>query len=173
MKRLSVVAAIALAGLWAVGAAAGWLPRGWLPDPGLVVAIALGLHVGGARGLALAWALGWTTDLLSAGPLGQHALLHLAAWGLTRIAARRVDLARPFVLAPFALLVSALEVAGLWLLGSAPADGRLLSIAVPFALANAAAALLLRPLMGALLEGIEAEELPRGSLRLDAGPGMR
>src|SRR5690606_21327011 len=68
VRRVALMSwGLALAGLWLTGAAAAWLPRGWLPDPALLVAVALGLRVPGAPGLVTAWVVGWSADFLSAG----------------------------------------------------------------------------------------------------------
>jgi len=175
VRRIALVAwGLALAGLWIVGSAAAWVPRGWLPDPSLLVAVALGLRVPGAPGLLTAWAVGWTADLLSAGPLGQHALLDMSAWLLTRAAARRVDLARSVVLVPFVVGLSAAHVVGEWLLGGVPEPGRAaLAVAIPHATANAAAALAVRRLFDALLGHVDSDDPLHGALRIDPGTGVR
>lgn len=175
MTRIALAAwGLALVGLWIVGSAAEWVPRGWLPDPALLVAVALGLRVPGAPGLLTAWAVGWTADLLSAGPLGQHALLDMSAWLLTRAAAQRVDLARAVVLVPFVVGLTALHVAGEWLLGGVPQPGReTLGIAIPHATANAAAALAVRRLFDAVLGRVDPEDPLHGALRIDPGTGVR
>jgi rod shape-determining protein MreD len=175
VRRIALVAwALALVGLWIVGSVAEWVPRGWLPDPSLLVAVALGLRVPGAPGLLTAWAVGWTADLLSAGPLGQHALLDVGAWLLTRAAARRVDLARSVVLVPFVVGLTAAHVVGEWLLGGVPEPGRAaLGVAIPHATANAAAALAVRRLFDAVLGRVDPEDPVHGAFRIDAGPGLR
>lgn len=175
MKRIPLIAwAFALVSLWIVGSAAEWLPRGWLPDPALLVAVALGLRVPGASGLLTSWAVGWTADLLSAGPLGEHALLDMTAWLLTRAAAQRVDLARAVVLVPFVVALSAVHIVGQTLLGGVPEPGRAaLAIAIRHATANAAAALAVRHLFDALLGRVDPEDPFHGALRIEAGPGLR
>lgn len=175
MSRIALAAwGLALAGLWIAGSAAAWLPRGWLPDPSLLVAVALGLRVPGAPGLLAAWAVGGTADLLSAGPLGQHALLDMTAWLLTRAAAQRVDLARAVVLVPFVVGLTALHVIGEGLLGGVPQPGReMLAVAIPHATANAAGALAVRRLFDAVLGRVDPEDPLHGALRIDPGAGVR
>jgi rod shape-determining protein MreD len=175
VRRIVLAAwGLGLLGLWMVGSAAEWVPRGWLPDPALLVAVALGLRVPGAPGLATAWLVGWTADFLSAGPLGQHALLDMAAWLVTRAAAQRVDLARSVVLVPFVVGLSAAHAAGEWLLGGVPEPGRAaLAVAIPHATANAAAALAVRRLFDAVLGRVDPEDPLHGALRIDPGTGVR
>jgi rod shape-determining protein MreD len=175
VRRIALAAwGLGLVGLWLVGSAAEWVPRGWLPDPALLVAVALGLRVPGPAGMATAWAVGWTADFLSAGPLGQHALLDLGAWLTTRAGAQRVDLARSVVLVPFVVGLSAAHVAGEWLLGGVPEPGRAaLAVAIPHATVNAAAALAVRRLFDAVLGRVDPEDPLHGALRIDAGPGLR
>lgn len=92
MSRLLAVWAGVTFALVVEGALAHWLPLAWWPDLGLLAALALGLFLPGASGLLLAWGVGWTEDLLSAAPLGQHALQRLLAWGMTRLVDRSIDL---------------------------------------------------------------------------------
>jgi rod shape-determining protein MreD len=175
VNRVALAAwALALAGLWIVGSAAAWIPRGWLPDPALLVAVALGLRVPGAPGLATAWVVGWTADLLSAGPLGRHALLDMGAWLLVRWGAQRVDLARSVVLVPVVVALTAAHVVGEWLLGGVPEPGRAaLAVAIPHATANAAAALAVRRLFDAVLGRVDPDDPMHGALRIDPGTGVR
>lgn len=174
MRRVVLVWLLAAASLWLVGAAARWAPRGWLPEPGLLASLGLGLHVPGLAGGLGAWVVGWTTDAMSVGPRGQHALLDLAVWSLVRAAQRRVDLERALVLAPFVVALVLLQTAGLWALSAVPAPRpETLGVLVPFALVNAVAALALRPVFGALLARPEAGDPARGAIRLDAGAGLR
>ena len=174
MRRVAIAWALGAAGLWGVGALARWIPPGWIPDPGLLTALGLALHVGGAPGLVGAWAIGWATDVLSGGLLGQYAFLDLAVWALARAAQGRVDLERPLVLGPFVLALALLQAAGLWALGGIPRPGReTLAILIPYAFVNMAAAIALRPIWSVLLDRPEVGEPVRGAIRLDAGAGLR
>lgn len=174
MRRVALAWAVVAAALWVLGAAARWAPRGWIPDPALLGAVGLGLHVGGAAGALGAWAMGWTADLLSGGLVGQFALLDLAAWAVVRAAQRRVDLQRSVVLVPFVFGLAVAQAVGLSLLGGVPRPGPgVLAVVLPFAAVNVAAALALRPLWLALLGGFDAPDAARGTLRLDAGTGPR
>jgi rod shape-determining protein MreD len=174
VRRVAAFWAIAAVGMWVVGAAARWVPRGALPDPGLLAVVALGLRVGGVPGVLGAFAIGWTADLLSGGLLGQFALLDLLAWAATRVAQRRVDLARPLVLVPFVLGLALGQALGLALLGGVPRPGpEALAVLTRFSIANVVAALGLRPLWTALFDRIDAADPARGPIRLDPGPGLR
>ena len=75
MRAIATAWLLAAIGLWIVGTLALWVPRGMLPDPALLAAIALGLHMPGLRGIIAAWGIGWQEDLLSGGPLGVFALI--------------------------------------------------------------------------------------------------
>lgn len=175
MTRVALAAwGLALLGLWIVGSAAAWLPRAWLPDVTLLVAVALGLRVPGAPGLAMAWAIGGTADLLSSGPLGLHALLDLGAWLLTRAGVQRVDLARAVVLVPFVVALTALSILGQWALSGVPAlSPETLAIAIPQAFTNAAGALAVRRLFEAVLGRVDPDDPGQAALRIDAATGMR
>ena len=175
MRRVALAWALAAAGLWITGAAAAWVPRGWLPDPALLAVVVLGMRVGDATGVLGAWSIGWTEDLLCGGPLGQYALLRLLAWGITRLAAQRVDLERPLVLAPFVFALCAGETLALAALGSAPPLGaETLAIGLPHAIVNAVGAIVALAIFDAFCERAGGSgEAARGSLRLDAGTGIR
>jgi rod shape-determining protein MreD len=174
VRRIAPAWALALAGLWIAGSAASFAPRGWLPDPALLVAVGAALRLPATQGLLVAFAVGSTADALSGGPLGLQALLDLLAWALTRAAARRVDLTRPVLLAPLAASLTVAHAAGLAMLGGtlepSPETGAILAA---HALANALAAPAVAALLDALVGRFELEEPPRGSLRLDPGAGAR
>lgn len=105
------------------GAAARHLPGALCPDLGLLVVIAAGLSLTPATGLGISAILGWGADLLSGALLGQHALLRLAVFSVTRIVNRQLDLRRPLPLCICAAGLSAgseVGVGGLsWLMGGA------------------------------------------------------
>jgi rod shape-determining protein MreD len=175
VRRVAIAWALAAAGLGLTGAAAAWVPRGWLPDPALLAVVVLGLRVGDVAGMLGAWSIGWTEDLLCGGPLGEYALLQLAAWGLTRLVAQRVDLERSLLLAPFVFALCAAETLALAALGSAPPLGaETLAIGLPHALVNAVGVIVARAVFDALIERVGGgSDAARGSLRLDAGTGIR
>jgi rod shape-determining protein MreD len=173
VRRALIGWLLALSLLLVAAAAAGWFPRGWLPDPGLLVVIALARRFGGVRGLLAAWAIGWTCDLLTGSALGQYALFDLVAWGLTRSVQGRIELDRLPVLATFVAALTALEAGTLALTGPIHVfDPAGLAILAPHALANALAAPLVRRLVDGVLDRFDPSEAMRASLRFDAGaPG--
>lgn len=175
MKPIAVALALAAAGLFAAGAAAPWVPRGALPDPALLAAIALGLHLPGVRGLIAAWLIGWQADFLSTGPLGGFAFGALLAWIATRLGERQLALARPVALVPFTAALTVGQVALLALLGVGPpaGDPRVLPVLLLHGIANALAVPFVARLFGVVVGGADAPEAPRTALRFDAGAPLR
>jgi len=175
MRRAVIAWALAVVGLALNGTAAAWLPRGWLPDPALLGAVVLGLRVGGPAGLVGAWAIGWTADLMSGGPLGEYALLELLGWGITQLSARRVSLERTPVFAAFVFALCASQTLALGALGSAPPLGaETLAVGLPHALVNALAAIVARAVFDEASERLSGGDASaRSSLRIDAGAGLR
>jgi hypothetical protein len=170
-----VVLLLAAVALWLTGAAAGWLPRGLLPDPSLLLAIALGLHLPGTRGLVAAWCIGWQADFLSGGPLGLFAFCDLLAWTATRLGERQLALARPVALIPFAAALTLGQVALLAFLDAGPRleDPGTLPVLVLHAAVNAIAVPFASRAIGALVGSVDAPEAPRSGLRFDAGTPIR
>ena len=175
MKPIALALVLAAAGLFAAGAAAPWVPRGALPDPALLAAIALGLHLPGVRGLLAVWAIGWQADFLSNGPLGVFAFASLLAWIATRLGERQLALARPVALIPFTAALTVGQVALLAVLGIGPpaADPRVLPVLVLHVLANALAVPFAARLFAAIVGGADTPEAPRTALRFDAGAPLR
>jgi cell shape-determining protein MreD len=173
----AVAAAFALAALalWVAGALVPWLPRGALPDPALLAAVALGLHLPGVRGLVASWAIGWQADFLSGGPLGAFAFCNLLAWMATRLGERQFALGRPVALVPFTAALTLAQVALLTGLDVGPplADPRTLPVLVLHVLANALAVPFAARAFAAAVGPPEAPDAPRGGLRFDAGAPLR
>ncbi|MGH0032149.1 MAG: hypothetical protein ACQGVC_20355 [Myxococcota bacterium] len=93
MKRVIALASLGLVVPILQGVVAGFLPRGFCPDFGLLLVVALGVAVRStAGGLALVAWLGFVSDLLSGALLGQHALLLVLAYGVARVASTHVNL---------------------------------------------------------------------------------
>jgi cell shape-determining protein MreD len=162
-------------GLWVAGAAAPWVPRGLLPDPALLAAVALGLHVPGLRGIVAAWGVGWQQDFLSGAPLGLFALLQLLAWTATRLGERQLALARAVALMPF---IAALTVAqALLVMGIADGprfdDPRALPVLIVHAIVNALMVPFASRIFGAAVGRVDAPEQGRSGLRFDAGAPLR
>jgi cell shape-determining protein MreD len=162
-------------GLWLVGAVSPWVPRGLLPDPALLAAVALGLHVPGLRGLIAAWGVGWQEDFLSGGPLGLFALLQLLAWTATRLGERQLALARAVALVPFTAVLAVAQAGLVTMLASGPRfdDPHTLPVLVLHAIANALAIPFASRLLAAVVGRVENPETSRGGLRFDAGTPLR
>lgn len=175
MRAIALAFGLAALASWAIGAAAPWVPRGALPDPALLAAIALGLHMPGVRGLIAAWAIGWQADLLSNGPLGLHAFTALCAWIATRLGERQLALARPVALIPFTAALSLAHFALLALFGVGPPadDPRVLPVLVLHVVVNALSVPIAARVLGALVGAADAPETPRTALRFDAGAPLR
>ncbi len=168
MRAVALAWGLAGLGLWLAGTAAPWLPRGVAPDPGLLMAVAIGLRLGGLRGLVAAWGLGWACDLLSGAALGQYALLHLVAWALTRIGQWQVDLRRALVLMPFVFGLTGVQLGLLSLTGGAPPLGpTLLRLGLLHAAVNALAAPLVARLFELALGRLASSDALPASLRFE------
>ena len=94
MSRPLTLVALGLVALLLQGGIATHVPRAFVPDLAFLIVVTCGLHLPGARGLLVVAWLGYTADLLSGAPLGEHALLWVGLWGLTGIVNRRLDLRR-------------------------------------------------------------------------------
>lgn len=175
MRAIATAWLLAAIGLWIAGALAAWVPRGMLPDPALLAAVALGLHMPGVRGILAAWGIGWQEDFLSGGPLGLFALLQLLAWTATRFGERQFALARPVALVPFtaALTVAQMLLVTVLAIGPRLDDPRTLPVLLVHALVNAAAVPFVSRLFDAAVGRVESPDATRGGLRFDAGAPLR
>ncbi len=175
MRAIATTWLLTAMGLWLVGAVSPWVPRGVLPDPALLAAVALGLHVPGLRGLVAAWGVGWQEDFLSGGPLGLFALLQLLAWTATRLGERQLALARAIALVPFTAVLAITQVALLATLSTGPHfdDPRTVPVLVLHAIANALAIPFASRLLAAAVGRVENPDAGRGGLRFDAGTPLR
>lgn len=108
MRRPLTLVALGLVALLLQGGIATLVPRAFVPDLAFLVVVTCGLHLPGVRGLLVAAWLGYTADLLSGAPLGEHALLWVGLWGLTGVVNRRLDLRRipPLMVASAAFTVA-------------------------------------------------------------------
>lgn len=109
MRRPLTLVVLGLVALLLQGGIATHVPRAFVPDLAFLIVVTCGIHVPGARGLLAAAWLGYTADLLSGAPLGEHALLWVGLWGLTGIVNRRLDLRR---VPPFMVAAAAFTLAG-------------------------------------------------------------
>lgn len=115
MKRVSALAGLAFAALVLQAAVARILPPQWCPDLGLLVVVGLGLGMRNATtGVVLAALVGYLSDALSGSLLGQHMLLHMAAFAAARIGTRQLNLRGPAPLAVFTAGLSAGYLLALW-----------------------------------------------------------
>ena len=94
MRRAATLVVLGLLALLLQGGLATHVPRPLLPDLAFLVVVTCGLHLPGALGILSAAWLGYSADLLSGAPPGEHALLWVGVWGLTGFVNRRLDLRR-------------------------------------------------------------------------------
>jgi cell shape-determining protein MreD len=117
LKRGLVLFGVGVVALMSQGAAAGVVPARFVPDLGLLLVFAVALAVRSPLpGVALAGGIGYVTDLLSGGLLGQHVLLRMAAYGAARIGGTRLNLRGALPRAVFVFFLSLGHALGLWLL---------------------------------------------------------
>ncbi|HME73932.1 MAG TPA: rod shape-determining protein MreD [Myxococcota bacterium] len=165
---------LGLIAMVAEGAATTFLPSALLPDLPLLLVIGMALNLGGARALLVSAALGYAADILSGAPLGQHALLHVLAFGAASAANRSLELRTALAQATLAGVLTLLNGLLLSLIGSFL--GGTLVVDFRFALQLASQAVLscvCAPLVCALVEAVASrtreEEAPRRSVPLPTG----
>jgi cell shape-determining protein MreD len=175
VRAIATVWLFTAMGLWLVGAVSPWVPRGVLPDPALLAAVALGLHVPGLRGLIAAWGVGWQEDFLSGGPLGLFALLQLLAWTATRLGERQLALARAVALVPFTAVLTVAQIGLVAMLSVGPRldDPSTVPVLILHAIANALAIPFTTRFFAAAVGRVESPDAGRGGLRFDAGAPLR
>lgn len=175
MRSIATAWLLTAIGLWLAGAMAPWVPRGVLPDPALLAAVAIGLHVPGLRGLVAAWGVGWQQDFLSGAPLGLFALLQLLAWTATRLGERQLALARAVALVPFTAVLTVAQALLVMAIAHGPRfdDPRTIPVLVVHAVVNALAVPFASRLFGATVGRVDAADPGRNGLRLDAGAPLR
>ncbi len=102
MKPVLAVLVLGVASLNLQSAVAAFLPAYTCPDFSLLIVIAIGLCWRSAvGGLLMSAGLGYAADALSGSMLGQHALLRVVTFALTRFADRRLNLTGTFPLVIF------------------------------------------------------------------------
>jgi hypothetical protein len=175
VRPIAAAFALAALALWLAGALAPWLPRGAVPDPALLAAVALGLHLPGVRGLLAVWAIGWQADFLSGGPLGAFAFCNLLAWLATRLGERQFALGRPIALVPFTAALTLGQVALLTLFDVGPplGDPRTIPVLVLHVLANALAVPFVARVFAVAVGPSEVPDASRGGLRFESGAPLR
>jgi cell shape-determining protein MreD len=117
LKRGLALLAVALVALMFQGAVASVVPARFVPDLGLLLVFGVALAVRSpVEGVALTGAVGYGTDLLSGGLLGQHVLLRMAAYGASRVGGARLNLRGALPRAVFVFFLTLGHAVGLWLL---------------------------------------------------------
>ncbi len=141
MRAIATAWLLTALGLWLVGAASPWVPRGVLPDPALLAAVALGLHVPGLRGLDRRVGHRLAGGLPFGRPAGALRVLQLLAWTATRLGERQLALARAVALVPFTAVLTVAQAGLVAMLSIGPRldDPRTLPVLVLHAIANALA----------------------------------
>lgn len=169
MTRAAALLGLSLAGLMLRGVVAEYLPAVLVPDLGLVMAVAAGLHLGSLGALVVAFAVGLVGDLLSGSLLGQQALVLMSLAGVTSVADRQLQLKRGLPLAVFT--AGGTVAAGALLVASTSLfEGRLVpdaGLAVGLLLHAAANAAVAPPLAAAV-----GRLLPEPAVRGGRGPAF-
>jgi rod shape-determining protein MreD len=143
VKRTLVILFVGIAAPVLFGSVNNFLPARFMPDLGLLIVIALGLHWRStASGLLLAATLGFASDLLSGSLLGQQALMRLLAFGVARSASGHLNLRGAVPQSFFALVFTVVNAIGIALLsvfftGNGGFDFVMLRDLLPHAFVNA------------------------------------
>lgn len=107
MKRSLALIGLGILALGLQGGIATILPRGYCPDLGLLVVLALGLRWEGfAGGVFISAVLGFAADLLSGSLLGVHALMRMFTFGWASLARRQLNLQGPLPLGFFTAVMT-------------------------------------------------------------------
>jgi rod shape-determining protein MreD len=145
--------------------------HGATPSFVLPLVIFLGVHETSiARGSALAFSLGYATDLLASAPIGLFSLMAVAVWGLARIAGVRLTAQTWWTKAALAFGFSLVEsVLLLMLLAIFGSDTRrpleLATVALPHATSTAVCSLFIFPLAQKIHQGATLSRAFEGRAR--------
>jgi rod shape-determining protein MreD len=145
--------------------------HGATPSFVLPLVIFLGVHETSiARGSALAFGLGYATDLLASAPIGLFSLMAVAVWGLARIAGVRLTAQTWWTKAALAFGFSLVEsVLLLMLLAIFGSDTRrpleLATVALPHATSTAVCSLFIFPLAQKIHQGAALSRAFEGRAR--------
>lgn len=145
--------------------------NGATPSFVLPLLVFLGVHEASmARGAALAFGLGYATDLLASAPIGLFAFVAVAIWWLARVAGVRLTAQTWWTKAAlafgFSLVESVIVLVLLAIFGSDPQRPvEISSVALPHATSTALAAMLVFPLAQRLHQGTLVARTAEGSLR--------
>jgi rod shape-determining protein MreD len=123
-----------------------------------------------ARGSALAFGLGYATDLLASAPIGLFSLMAVAVWGLARIAGVRLAAQTWWTKAAlafgFSLVESVLLLVLLAIFGADPQRPlEIASVALPHATSTAVCSLFIFPLAQRIQQGAALSRAFEGTLR--------
>jgi len=162
---------LGLVGMVAEGAATSFVPPAICPDLALLFVIGMALNLRGARALLASAALGYAADILSGAPLGQHALLHVLAFGAASAANRSLELRTLFAQATLAGVLTLLNGLLLCLLTSFLGGTLVVNLRWVLQLVSQGAlSCVFAPLVCALVEIVGArageEEVPRRGVPL-------
>jgi rod shape-determining protein MreD len=117
LKRGLVLFVLGIVALMFQGAVASVVPARFVPDVGLLLVFGVALAVRNpVAGVGLAAGIGYATDLLSGGLLGQHVLLRMAAYGAARVGGARLNLRGALPRAVFVFFLTLGQALCLWLL---------------------------------------------------------
>jgi rod shape-determining protein MreD len=143
--------------------------NGATPSFVLPLLVFLGVHeTSMARGSALAFGLGYATDLLASAPIGLFAFVAVAIWWLARVAGVRLTAQTWWTKAAlafgFSLVESVIVLVLLAIFGADPQRPvEISAVALPHATATAISALLVFPLAQRLHQGTLVARWPEGS----------
>jgi rod shape-determining protein MreD len=173
LKPLLALLLFGLLALMVQGAANMALSARYVPDLGLLVVVAVAVHVrSAAGGLLLAAVLGYATDLLSGSLLGQQMLLRMLGFAAVRFSRARLNLRGPLPLALFTAaltLVLALSLRALSAFFDPDLGGPHVSPAkvLPHALVNGLAVPFVTAWVGALLARFGDDDAAQRPLRIE------
>ena len=170
MKRGLALLALGIVGLMCQGAAATVVPARFVPDVGLLLIFGVALSVRSATaGVTLAAGVGYVTDLLSGGLLGQHVLLRMAAYSAARVGGTRLNLRGALPQSIFVFFLTLGHAVALWMLAAFFVPGATGGLLAP-------SPLLAQALVNAVLAPITTELVSILSIRLgddEAGRQVR
>ena len=171
MRRPLLVLGCGLAAVVVQGGLAAMAPVHWVPDLGLLAALAAALVLGPAEGLLVVAAVGLASDTLSGALLGQQTCLRLLEFLLVRVVGQKLDLRGALTLAVASWALALVDAFGMALLTriflgplALPA-GELARVGLR-ACVTALAAPFLAGAVRALAERLDASEARR-EMRLD------
>ncbi|MCH7707890.1 MAG: hypothetical protein E2O66_09485 [Deltaproteobacteria bacterium] len=117
MKHGLVLLLIGTVVLMIEGAIARVVPVRFVPDLGLLLVVAFALSVRNpGTGVLLSAYLGFVTDVFSGALLGQHVLLYIVMFGVSRFSGSRLNLRGPLPQSLFVAVLAVFQSGALWAL---------------------------------------------------------